>query len=160
MKYGQLLHEHPLGKGEVVSSILTGSTTESPPNKAFLPYIDCIQTSIGYATKREHDASTRGESVEKSRFVRMEENMATPVTPESFRMALNELIALCEDAGLDDHSIIEALKSVLDQYRSNVMPSQTDDKYNQARGLRPLRDDQLRKILQLSPREPMPPKRP
>jgi hypothetical protein len=28
--------EHPLGKGEVVSSILTGSTTESPTNKGFL----------------------------------------------------------------------------------------------------------------------------
>jgi hypothetical protein len=25
--------EHPLGKGEVVSSILTGSTTKSPPAK-------------------------------------------------------------------------------------------------------------------------------
>ena len=55
--------EHPLGKGEVVSSILTGSTTNAHeirasalPQKSYPAVCD--------ATKREHDISTRGKSVE------------------------------------------------------------------------------------------------
>jgi hypothetical protein len=34
--------EHPLGKGEVVSSILTGSTTSTPDKTKVFRSIDCL----------------------------------------------------------------------------------------------------------------------
>src|SRR5262249_7382483 len=58
--------EHPLGKGEVVSSILTGSTRK--PRQITLSRIAPIPlTTFRYATKREQDISIRGKSVEYDR---------------------------------------------------------------------------------------------
>ncbi len=55
--------EHPLGKGEVVSSILPGSTRKARELGAFLVGFNCT-SATQYATKREHDGSTRGKSVD------------------------------------------------------------------------------------------------
>jgi hypothetical protein len=55
--------EHPLGKGEVVSSILTGSTTNAHGMKAFRSLI-FRQSATHDETEREHDASSRGKSVD------------------------------------------------------------------------------------------------
>ena len=58
--------EHSLGKGEVVSSILTGSTRKAHEIRAFsIPHFQFA--TFRYATKREHDVSTRGKSVDFDR---------------------------------------------------------------------------------------------
>lgn len=54
---------HPLGKGEVVSSILTGSTTNARQISVSGNHraARCTQR---HATKREHDVTIRGKSVD------------------------------------------------------------------------------------------------
>lgn len=57
-----------LGKGEVLSSILSGSTTKARHSRTFCPI--CSEArAITRRTKHETRKSIRGFSVEKSRFV-------------------------------------------------------------------------------------------
>lgn len=55
--------EHPLGKGEVVSSILTGSTRYAHEIRAF-DTPRKFRSADRDATKREHDIGIRVKSVE------------------------------------------------------------------------------------------------
>jgi hypothetical protein len=55
--------EHPLGKGEVVSSILTGSTSKAHVSRAYLTS-GIAYSAVAGRTPREHDTSTRGKSGE------------------------------------------------------------------------------------------------
>ena len=64
--------EHPLGKGEVVSSILTGSTRYAHKYAPFAHWV-FWRPAVSGRTEREDDISTRGKSVE---FVR--ESFARP----------------------------------------------------------------------------------
>ena len=54
---------HSFGKGEVVSSILPGSTRKPFDPWGYAHFAEAFM-SIGYATKHEHDGSTRGKSVD------------------------------------------------------------------------------------------------
>ncbi len=55
--------EHSLGKGEVLSSILSGST-RNPILLGFNGPTFCNCSAVQYRTLREHDATRRGKSVD------------------------------------------------------------------------------------------------
>lgn len=55
-----------LGKGEVLSSILSGSTRKAHGSRAFR-ITQSAYPATRYATKREHDISIRGKSVDFDR---------------------------------------------------------------------------------------------
>jgi hypothetical protein len=59
--------EHSLGKGEVDSSILSGSTIKPHEIRASCARSPSRYSATRDATKREHDISTRGKSVESVR---------------------------------------------------------------------------------------------
>lgn len=63
MDKGQLETEHSLGKGEVLSSILSGSTTNA--HETLISSLAQERLSaIRSRTSREHDATIRGKSVD------------------------------------------------------------------------------------------------
>lgn len=78
---------------------------------------------------------------------------------EKFATALNELIDLCTDAGIDPADLIGPLKKELLLARQAVMPTEADDTGNAQGHLPPLTEAQLIDLLQLEPHEPIPPRR-
>lgn len=66
--------KYPLGKGEVVSSILPGSTRKPLNSRAFRKVNSGVDT-FRYGTMREHDVSISGKSVD---FVRRSFSIKNP----------------------------------------------------------------------------------
>lgn len=132
---------YSLGKGEVVRSIRTGSTTYAREIAAFRKSPDPHPAVLG-RTRREHVASIRGKSVDsvhdadprrdcpwKCRADNpnclclkekpMTNDNARPTKPinERFETALSELIGICLDAGMHPSEMVAHLEREADWCR-------------------------------------------
>jgi hypothetical protein len=85
---------YSLGKGEVDSSILSGSTIYAHEHGPFAVHV-ISHSAVSGSPKQEHDATSRGKSVDS--------------VQDKFAIALRELIAMCMDGGMTTWEIAEAM---------------------------------------------------